>query len=114
VHQRTPAAYSPGPEGTLNDRVDCQFSIKRSARHPRASTITTSVKVPLGGASTGLGSHAPEPVRAEDTRNLVFLLDTVMRRLLALAEEDPFCRLVSLHGEEEAEEAAGILSGAPG
>jgi sulfopyruvate decarboxylase alpha subunit len=46
--------------------------------------------------------------RAEDIRNLVFLPDTVMGRLLALAEEDPFFRLVGVHREEE---AVGILSG---
>lgn len=41
-------------------------------------------------------------------RNLVFLPDTVMGRLLALAETDPFFRLVGVHREEE---AVGILSG---
>jgi sulfopyruvate decarboxylase alpha subunit len=46
--------------------------------------------------------------RAEDIRNLVFLPDTVMGRLLALAEEDPFFRLVGVHREEE---AVGILTG---
>ena len=51
-----------------------------------------------------------EAFRAEDVRNLVFLPDTVMGRLLALAEEDgqTFFRLVSVHREEE---AVGILSG---
>ena len=44
----------------------------------------------------------------EHVRNLVFLPDTVMGRLLALAEEDPFFRLVGVHREEE---AVGILSG---
>jgi len=46
--------------------------------------------------------------RAEDIRNLVFLPDTVMGRLLAVAEEDPFFRLVGVHREEE---AVGILAG---
>src|SRR3982075_2401835 len=46
--------------------------------------------------------------RAEDIRNLVFLPDTVMGRLLALAEEDPFFRLVGVHREEE---AVGIVTG---
>jgi sulfopyruvate decarboxylase alpha subunit len=41
-------------------------------------------------------------------RNLVFLPDTVMGRLLALAEADPFFQLVGVHREEE---AVGILSG---
>jgi sulfopyruvate decarboxylase subunit alpha len=49
-----------------------------------------------------------ECFRAEDVRNLVFLPDTVMGRLLALADEDPFFRLVGVHREEE---AVGILSG---
>jgi sulfopyruvate decarboxylase alpha subunit len=46
--------------------------------------------------------------RAEDVRNLVFLPDTVMGRLLALAEEDPFFTLVGVHREEE---AVGVLTG---
>ena len=48
--------------------------------------------------------------RAEDIRNLVFLPDTVMGRLLALAEEDSqqFFRLVTVHREEE---AVGVLTG---
>src|SRR6267154_4846161 len=46
--------------------------------------------------------------RDEDIRNLVFLPDTVMGRLLALAEEDPFFRLVGVHREEE---AVGVLTG---
>src|ERR1700687_3967410 len=46
--------------------------------------------------------------RAEDIRNLVFLPDTVMGRLLALAEEDPFFHLTGVHREEE---AVGILAG---
>ncbi len=49
-----------------------------------------------------------EAFRAEDIRNLVFLPDTVMGRLLALAEEDPFFRLTGVHREEE---AVGILAG---
>src|SRR5207248_5323296 len=46
--------------------------------------------------------------RAEEVRNLVFLPDTVMGRLLALAGADPFFRLVGVHREEE---AVGILTG---
>ncbi len=46
--------------------------------------------------------------RAEDVRNLVFLPDTVMGRLLALAEQNPFFHLVGVHREEE---AVGILTG---
>ena len=59
--------------------------------------------------------HAPvwaravlDAFRAEDVRNLVFLPDTVMGRLLALAEADPFFRLVAVHREEE---AVGVLTG---
>jgi hypothetical protein len=62
-----------------NHLVTTQFSIKRSGRHlasaapPWAATILASF-------------------RKEDVRNLVFLPDTVMGRLLALAEaqEDDF------------------------
>ncbi|MDQ6674412.1 MAG: thiamine pyrophosphate-binding protein [Chloroflexota bacterium] len=46
--------------------------------------------------------------RSENIRNLVFLPDTVMGRLLALAEEDPFFSLIGVHREEE---AVGILTG---
>jgi sulfopyruvate decarboxylase subunit alpha len=49
-----------------------------------------------------------EAFRREGIRNLVFLPDTVMGRLLALAEADPFFRLVGVHREEE---AVGILTG---
>ncbi len=38
----------------------------------------------------------------------MFLPDTVMGRLLAVAEEDPFFQLVGVHREEE---AVGILTG---
>ena len=71
------------------------FSIKRSGRHqatdaPRWARSLLAV------------------FRSEDIRNLVFLPDTVMGRLLALAEADPFFRLVGVHREEE---AVGILTG---
>ena len=69
--------------------------IKRSGRH-------TAADAP-GWARTILDAF-----RAEEVRNLVFLPDTVMGRLLALAEEDPSFRLVGVHREEE---AVGILSG---
>ncbi|HLQ34559.1 MAG TPA: decarboxylase [Chloroflexota bacterium] len=46
--------------------------------------------------------------RREDVRNLVFLPDTVMGRLLALAETDDAFRLVGVHREEE---AVGVLTG---
>jgi sulfopyruvate decarboxylase alpha subunit len=49
-----------------------------------------------------------EAFRQEQVRNLVFLPDTVMGRLLALAEQDPFFKLVGVHREEE---AVGILAG---
>jgi sulfopyruvate decarboxylase alpha subunit len=75
--------------------VSTTFPIKRSGRH-------TAVDAPAW-ARTVL-----EGFRAEDVRNLVFLPDTVMGRLLALAEEDAFFRLVGVHREEE---AVGILSG---
>jgi len=69
--------------------------IKRSGRH-------TAADAPAW-ARTIL-----EVFRAESIQNLVFLPDTVMGRLLALAEEDPFFRLVGVHREEE---AVGILTG---
>jgi sulfopyruvate decarboxylase alpha subunit len=86
---------------TTYERVPCtralttQFSIKRSGRH-RAADAPAWARVIL------------EAFRAEDVRNLVFLPDTVMGRLLALAEEDPFFRLLGVHREEE---AVGILTG---
>jgi sulfopyruvate decarboxylase alpha subunit len=46
--------------------------------------------------------------REEHVRNLVFVPDTVMGRLLALAETDPAFRLVGVHREEE---AVGVLTG---
>src|SRR6202158_6056510 len=75
--------------------VTATFSIKRSGRH-------TAADAPAW-ARTLLDAF-----RAENVRNLVFLPDTVMGRLLALAEEDPFFRLVGVHREEE---AVGILTG---
>jgi sulfopyruvate decarboxylase alpha subunit len=75
--------------------VTASFSIKRSGRHVAADAPTW--------AHTIL-----EAFRAEDIRNLVFLPDTVMGRLLALAEEDPSFRLTGVHREEE---AVGILAG---
>ncbi len=49
-----------------------------------------------------------EAFKRSDVRNLVFLPDTVMGRLLALAEADPFFRLTAVHREEE---AVGIVTG---
>jgi sulfopyruvate decarboxylase subunit alpha len=69
--------------------------IKRSGRHAAADAPSW--------ARTLLDAF-----RSEDIGNLVFLPDTVMGRLLALAEEDPFFRLVGVHREEE---AVGVLSG---
>lgn len=71
------------------------FSIKRSGRHIAADAPTW--------ARTILTAF-----REEGVSNLVFLPDTVMGRLLALAEDDPFFRLVGVHREEE---AVGILTG---
>jgi sulfopyruvate decarboxylase alpha subunit len=73
------------------------FSIKRSGRHQAADAPTW--------AHTLLAA-----LRAEDIDHLVFLPDTVMGRLLALAEaqEDDFFRLVNVHREEE---AVGVLTG---
>lgn len=73
------------------------LDIKRSGRHQAANAPAWARAV-------------LEAFRAEDIRNLVFLPDTVMGRLLALAEADAqhFFRLVSVHREEE---AVGILAG---
>lgn len=71
------------------------MSIKRSGRHAAADAPAW--------ARTVLDAF-----RAEDVRTLVFLPDTVMGRLLALAEEDASFRLVGVHREEE---AVGILTG---
>jgi len=77
--------------------VATHFSIKRSGRHQAADAPAW--------AATILAAF-----RNEDIRNLVFLPDTVMARLLALAEaqQDDFFRLIGVHREEE---AVGILSG---
>ncbi len=75
--------------------VTATFGIKRSGRH-------TAADAPAW-ARTLL-----EGFRAENIRYLVFLPDTVMGRLLALAEADPFFSLVGVHREEE---AVGILTG---
>ena len=71
------------------------FSIKRSGRHEAA-------------AAPPWARTLLEGLRAEHIRNLVFLPDTVMGRLLALAESDAYFRLVGVHREEE---AVGILTG---
>jgi sulfopyruvate decarboxylase alpha subunit len=77
--------------------VTASFSIKRSGRHQAADAP--------GWAHTLLAAF-----RAEDIHHLVFLPDTVMGRLLALAEaqEDDYFTLVNVHREEE---AVGILAG---
>lgn len=46
--------------------------------------------------------------KEEQVRNLAYVPDTVMGRLLALADQDPFFRLIPVHREEE---AVGILTG---
>ena len=70
-------------------------TLKRSGRHTAADAPSWA-RILL------------DAFRAEDIPNLVFLPDTVMGRLLALAEEDPFFRLVGVHREEE---AVGVLTG---
>jgi sulfopyruvate decarboxylase subunit alpha len=75
--------------------VTTPISIKRAGRHEAS-------------AAPAWAHTMLEAFRAEDIRNLVFLPDTVMGRLLALAEQDSFFRLVGVHREEE---AVGILSG---
>jgi sulfopyruvate decarboxylase alpha subunit len=77
--------------------VPTDFSIKRSGRHHAADAPAW--------AATVLAA-----LRTEGIHNLVFLPDTVMGRLLALAEaqEDDFFRLIAVHREEE---AVGILTG---
>src|SRR5438552_15992789 len=82
-------------KGTLRHNVTTPIPIKRSGRHEAA-------------AAPAWARTILEALRAEDVRNLVFLPDTVMGRLLALAEQDPFFRLVGVHREEE---AVGILAG---
>ena len=83
--------------GTLLEGTVTLQTIKRSGRH-RAADAPAWARTLL------------DCFRAEGVRNLVFLPDTVMGRLLALAEadNDNFFRLVGVHREEE---AVGILSG---
>lgn len=71
------------------------YSIKRSGRHEAA-------------AAPRWARTLLDALRAEGIRNLVYLPDTVMGRLLALAESDAYFRLVGVHREEE---AVGILAG---
>ena len=47
-------------------------------------------------------------LRTSTIRNIVFLPDTVTGAMLALAEADPFFRLIAVHREEE---AVGVLTG---
>ena len=47
-------------------------------------------------------------LRSDNIRNLVYLPDTVMGPLLALAEVDDFFRLIAVHREEE---AVGVVTG---
>ena len=75
--------------------VPISSTIKRSGRHEAA-------------AAPAWARTLLEVFKAERVHNLVFLPDTVMGRLLALAEEDSFFRLVGVHREEE---AVGILAG---
>ncbi|HEY2594781.1 MAG TPA: hypothetical protein VGK33_12850, partial [Chloroflexota bacterium] len=77
--------------------MPARFSIKRSGRHQAADAPPW--------AATLLAAF-----RAQGIRHLVFLPDTVMGRLLALAEaqEDDFFTLTNVHREEE---AVGILTG---
>jgi len=82
---------------TFTGQVPANFSIKRSGRHQAADAPTWAATV-------------LDTLRRESIPNLVFLPDTVMGRLLALAEaqEDDFFRLIAVHREEE---AVGILTG---
>lgn len=71
------------------------LTLKRSGRH-RAADAPPWARLML------------DAFRSEGIRHLVFLPDTVMGRLLALAEEGADFHLVGVHREEE---AVGILSG---
>jgi sulfopyruvate decarboxylase alpha subunit len=81
---------------TTEPRVrDRGAPIKRSGRHEAARAPAWA--------------HAIlDAFREERVRNLVFVPDTVMGRLLALAEADPFFRPIGVHREEE---AVGVLTG---
>jgi sulfopyruvate decarboxylase subunit alpha len=70
-------------------------AVKRAGRH-------------LAADAPGWATTVLDALRAENIRYLVFLPDTVMGRLLALAEQDRFFQLVGVHREEE---AVGILAG---
>ena len=81
--------------GRYSLRNVTSIALKRSGRHTAENAPTWA--------------HAVlHTFRAEQVRNLVFLPDTVMGRLLALAEQDSFFRLTGVHREEE---AVGILAG---
>src|SRR5205807_9047794 len=88
-------APSAGKRLPSTTAVTSNLPIKRSGRHEAAAAPEW--------ARTLLGA-----VKSEEIHHLVFLPDTVMGRLLALAEEDAFFRLHGVHREEE---AVGILTG---
>ena len=71
------------------------IAVRKAGRH-------TADNVP------GWATKLLDALRREDIRNLVFLPDTVMGRLLALAETDSSLRLTAVHREEE---AVGIVTG---
>jgi sulfopyruvate decarboxylase subunit alpha len=84
-------------------------------RGAEEDTLRTAVSTPIKRSGRHQAAAAPswartilEALREESVSNLVFLPDTVMGRLLALAEEDSFFRLIGVHREEE---AVGILAG---
>jgi sulfopyruvate decarboxylase alpha subunit len=78
-----------------------------SINSPDASTIRRAGRH-LAADAPGWARTILDSLRAENVSYLVFLPDTVMGRLLALAEQDPFFQLVGVHREEE---AVGILAG---
>ena len=97
-------ALVSGPQATM---------AKENSRSPVRSIVVVSLSIKRSGRHTA--ADAPpwartilEAFRADDVRNLVFLPDTVMGRLLAAAEADPFFTLIGVHREEE---AVGILAG---
>jgi sulfopyruvate decarboxylase alpha subunit len=86
---------------------------KRAKEMDSAAPATVAAGRPRAGRHRAADAPAwartmLDAFRAEAVQTLVFLPDTVMGRLVALAEQDRAFRVVGVHREEE---AVGILTG---
>lgn len=112
LHARLRPPHVPTAEGEVDRRDTVRHVV---ARMKSLDDLKSMPEVGTPRAGRHKAENAPawassilEAFRRNRIRNLVFLPDTVMGRLLAAAEADPFFRLVAVHREEE---AVGILTG---